>query len=404
MFFGRREPEKVSVDKLGQLLDLQFEKKLDQLESKARTITENLNRVMLRFSDACDRFEALDAEPYTEDLYFANMSSIKKQKSQYAKGLGHILSRTSFEAGEVTNSYKRYGRVLSELEGMIKRILEANANFKTVLYCYSNNLGEFKSLFSEIERLAKALRGELDNRSKDFSEYSAVGEHVSKLNYYSEELGSLSKSIETFRKDAKPGNESALDKGKPDILKGLSDKRDELTRLNKERASLHNEINSLTLPLERVSKKLDHLSASKKQLHTFVENPINTINNESEYNEFRALVQALNEKMHTGAIDVKNSDKVSKTASMLLNSDIYSMITSFKSYQQKVLEISREIETLERNLNELNKGRTASERYAQEIDGMERKASEIEKSRKAEKSTIETLFLDRYGILISIID
>jgi len=403
MFFGRRKPEEVSVDRLGQLLDLQFEKKLGQLKSKSRSIAGDLDQAVLRFSDACARFEELDAEPYTEDLYFANISSIKKQKSQYAKGLRHILSRTSFGTDDATNSYEKYRHVLSDLEGMIKRVLEANANFKTVLYCYSNHLGEFKSLFSEIERLAKALRSELDNRSRDFSEYNAVRERILRLNRYAEEWEAINKSIEMLRNDAKPDNESALGKDETDISREIGDKRAELTRLNKERSSLHSRINSLTIPLERASKKLDHLSVSKKQLRAFVENPINTINNESEYSEFRALVQELNEKIHAGSVDVKNSDKVSETASMLLRSDLYSMINSFKSGQQKELEIGREIDALERSLSEIKKGRTASERDAQDMASMEEKARELEKNRENEKSTIETLFLDHYGVLVSII-
>jgi DNA repair exonuclease SbcCD ATPase subunit len=402
MFFARRKPEAVSADKLAQFLDLQFEKKLGPLGSKSNAITDSLNQTMRRFGDACDRFGQLDAEPHIEGRYLASANSIKTQKSRYAGSLKHILGSASLEAGDAINSYDRYRRILSNLEGMIKKVLETNANFKTVLYCYSNYLWDFKSLFSEIERLAGALKSEIDNRSEDFSEYGAVGEHVSRLNRYREELEALNKSVQSLKTDAKSGDENAPDKNGTDISMKLGDKKAELARLNKERSALRSKINSLILPLERASKKLDHLSASKAKLHAFVEDPISAINNEREYGEFMALVRELDEKIRTGAIDLKNSDRVGETASMLLGSDIYSMICSFRSNQQKELEIGREVEALEKGLNEIKRERTDSERHMQEITRMEGRLHEIEKSMEAEKSTIEKLFLDHYGVLISV--
>ncbi len=403
MFFGRRKPEEVSVDNLNQFLNLQFEKKLGQLGSRSRTITDNLNQTILKFSDACDRFEKLEAEPSVEGRYSVNINSIKTQKGRYTSSLKHILSSARFEVDDAANSYDKYRRILSDLERMIKDILEANANFKIVLYCYSNHLWDFKSLFSEIERRTEELKSELGNKSDEFSEYSAVGEHILRLNNCREGAGSLKKGMDALKNGTRQGNENSPDKD-VEISRKLCDKKSELARLNKERSSLHDRITSLTLPLERASKKLDHLSSGKAKLHVFVEKPINTINNESEYGEFRSLVQELNKKIHEGSIDLKNGDKVSEAVSMLLNSDIYSMINSFKAYQQKELEMSGEIDALERGQNEIRNERTASERHAQEMADMEARAKEIEKNKAAEKSAIEKLFLDHYGVLISIID
>jgi hypothetical protein len=402
MFFARRKPEAVSADRLVKFLDLQFERKLGPLGSRSHAITDSLNQTMLRFGAACDRFEKLEAEPYVEGRYLASANSIKIQKGRYAGSLKRILSSTSLEAGDAANSYDRYGRVLSDLEVMIKKILETNANFKTVLYCYSNYLWDFKSLFSEIERLAGALKSELENRSEEFSEYGTVGEHVSRLNRYREELGALNRSVETLKTDAGHGDGNAADKDEADISVKLEGKKAELARLNRERSDLLSRIHSLTLPLERASKKLDHLSASKAKLHSFVEDPISAISNETEYGEFRALVKALDEKMRAGDIDLKNSDRVGEAVSTLMNSDIYSMICSFRSCQRKESGISGEIDALERGLNEIKRERADSERHAQEVARVDERAHEIEKSMHAEKSAIEKLFLDHYGVLISV--
>ena len=404
MFFGRRKLEEVKADELDQFIDIQFEKKLGRFKSRSHVITNSLNQTILRFKDACDRFEELNAEPYIENPYFTNISSIKTQKGPYARSLKHILGGTSLAAEDTSNSYDRYKRILSDLEGMIKKILGTNSSFKTVLYCYSNQLGEFKSRFSEIQRYTGALKDELDNRADDFSEYSTVVEHVSRLHSCDEELEALGKSVDKSKTDAKWDGVSASDSNETGISMKLADKKAELTRLDKEKANLHNEINSLILPLERASKKLDHLSVGKVKLHTFIENPINAINNESDYSKFRMLVKELEENMRKGAIDLKNIGNVSEAVSTLLDSDIYPLINLFKSIQQKESEVSREVGALERDLNEIKKARAASEEYAQEIAEMGAKIDEAKRSNVVEKSIIEKLCLDHYGVLISIID
>lgn len=402
MFFAKRKPEEVSVDGLGRFLNLQFEKRLGSFGSRAQAITDSLDQTMLKFEGACDRFVKLDAEPYTQGRRAASVGAIKAQKSLYAESLKRILSRTSLKSDDAANSYERYQRIMSNLDAMIKEILETNASFKMVLYCYSNHLWDFKNLFADIERFSEALKGEIGSRSKEFSEYSDVSEHISRLNSCREELKTLNKSIEALKTGTFSDNKIASDTDGADTAKELGRKREELARLDKESSELHDRINSLVLPLERASKKLDYLSASKTKLHAFVEDPIHAINNESEYNRFRELVQELNDKIRTGAIDLKNSDRVREAASKLLDSDIHSMIRSLMALHQKGSDIAGEIDVLERNLSSIKKEKTASERQAHEITDIEGRAREIEKSKQAEKTAIEKLVQDRYGVMISI--
>lgn len=404
MLFGKRKPEEVSIEKLNQFLNSQFEKKLGQLGSRAQTITDTLNHALLKFGVACDSFEKLDVEPHVEGRYAVNINSIKTQKGRYASSLKQILGSTHLETDGAANSYDKYRYALSNLEAMIKMILEANANFKIVLYCYSNYLWDFKSLFSEIERHTGELKSELNNKSDEFSEYRALSEKISKLNKYLEDLEALNKSMEMLKIGAPHSDESDSDKSHSDASRLLGEKTEELAKLSRERASLHDRITSLTLPLERASKKLDYLSAGKKKLHAFVENPIDTINMESDYAEFRSLVQELNKKIHEGGLDLKNSDKMGETVSLLLNSDIYSMINSFKSCRRDEQKIAEEISALERRISAIKNEKSASERHAQELIDLEAKVKEIEQNRTAEKRTIEKSFQDTYGILISIVD
>src|SRR5271157_2731320 len=154
MFFSRRGPEEVRADELAKFLNSQFEKKLGSFGSRAGEITRSVGQALSRFGEAGDRFDKLEAEPYMERRYStnANTNSVKAQKSRYSLGLKQILGRVRLEA-EASNSYEKYQEILSSLEGMRKEIMEANSNFKNVLYCYSNHLWDFKSAFSEAERL-----------------------------------------------------------------------------------------------------------------------------------------------------------------------------------------------------------------------------------------------------------
>ncbi len=400
MFFARRKPEEVPVGNLNQFLNLQFEKKLGQFGSRSQTIVDDLGKAVLRFGDACDTFEKLEAEPNIEGRYAVNINFIKTQKGRYVGSLKNIL-KAKPEDMPAVNTYETYANILASSDDTVKKILEANANFKTVLYCYSNHLWDFKSLFSEIERHTAALKSELDSKSDEFSKYAAVRSHISMLNRYCEELLALKKSAEVLK--ANPNTQEGVSRiDGTDAHRKLYDKMAELARLRKENTNLHSRITSLVLPLERASKKLDYLSAHKAKLHKFVEDPISTINNEAEYKEFNALVQELDKNVREGRIDLKNSDKVSEIVSLLLGSDFYSMVRSFRSNLKAELEAKTDIEALEKNLTAIKNEKTASEKCAQEMAGIEEKVVEAEKGKDAEKKAIEKLFEDDYGVLIVI--
>jgi hypothetical protein len=355
------------------------------------------------FRNACDRFETLDAEPYVEGRYSVNINAIKTQKIRYVSSLKHILADMRLESADATNSYEKYAHALSALEGTVKNILEVNANFKIVLYCYANHLWDFKSLFSEIERHTSALKGELEARSDEFSKYSDVRSHISTLVGYYGVLDELRKGVDALKADPKEDG-GDLDADSRNTNRMLVDKKAELARLSADAAGIHNRITLLTLPLERASKKLDYASASRSKLHVFVENPIGAINSQSECDEFMSLVRELNNKINEGRMDLKNGDKVKEAASILLATDVYSLICAFKAGRQAEAKAKVEIDGLERRLSAIMNEKLASERRTHEIVSMDARMRETEKNKDAEKQAIGRLFMECYGVAVSVTD
>lgn len=403
MFFGgKSKPENVTPEALTSLLNSLFDKKLGSFKTRTSNILNELQRAKLHFISACEGFEKLSAEPYTEELYTFNVNFIKNQKNLYARTQKRLISDLTLKSENAQNVYDGCASIVSDVESITKEVLKTNANFRQVVQRYPNHLGDFKKSFSTIERLTKMLRGELDKSAGEFSKYRDAREHIAGLNSQSEELEAMRKRIDVLKQNSKPNDDSASNKSELDASEKLTNKKSELAKLSAEGSRLYNKINLLATPLERVAKKLDHLSASKKQLHMFIEDPIGRISNEAEYNEFRALVQELNKAVETGAVDAKNRAEVSRGASELLNSDIYSMINSFRSIQQRRLEATNEVRSLETALDSIREERAASERRVKEIETLEGRAGEIKKARDDAKSAVERLFSDYYAKPISI--
>jgi len=402
MFFGRNELENIKFDALDKLLISLFEKKLGQLDAKTRAIIKELNQARLEFVDACNKFEKLDVEPYTEDIRFANVNFIKGQKELYATALLRIISKMSLEADDAVY-YNRYRLVLSNVDETTNEILKANAHFKLVMYCYSSYIGNFKRSFSAIGRFREALRHELDSKSKEALEYAKLKEQITRLNLQVEELETLNHNINALKEVLNSKDKGMAGKDEEELSESLSIKKTELSKLNDELSKLSERISVLTIPLERPSKKLDHLSPRKKPLYYFIANPVKHISNETEYNEFVVLVNELKEAVDKRTIEIKNRAGTISLIYALLNSDLYNIINTFKLLQQKRSEVGDEIKSLEIIFEGIKKGKDTSNEIIRDMATTEERVKEITKLITSTKSTIETMFSSYYRKSISII-
>ncbi len=403
MFFGRREKaEPLPLDSLQGLLDSLFGKRMEPLESKASLITRELRAAQEQFSKACAEFERLDAEPYTDDIWMPNVNAIKSQKVQYAAALTEIAGSLDLRAERTADTYSRYRGILSSVEEMTNAALRTNSKFKQSFYCYSRHLGGFKRSSAYFDRLTSALRSELEKRSPEFDRYVRLSEKISRLKAYGQEIEALSSAIASLKSAPKAPDDGTAQKTEAETRKLLANKAAELADASAEMTRLENTISLLTAPLERPSKKLDHLTLRKKPLHRFIEDPIGAIRDEAEYRDFTDLVQELKKNVDSGSIDSKNRQELSNSISALLNCDIYYMISSLKSLERKKLDIMSEERELERILEELDAGRENASKSRHQIERMENDLKAISDSRESLKLEIEGEFRAAYSRPVSI--
>lgn len=165
---------------------------------------------------------------------------------------------------------------------------------------------------------------------------------------------------------------------------------------------MHSRITSYTLPLERPSRKLDHISSRKRQLYTFVIDPINNIQNEHDLSEFKILLDELKKSVESGTIDIKNNSKTNEIISQILNIDLYGLIRNFKEMQYKKTLLQDEIKSMQIQMHKFKEGKTSFEKVSNEINAMKKRHEELNSKIKNTKNEIESLFFQYYKRKISI--
>lgn len=401
MFFGRNdEPEKISSLGLEQLLNASFDAKLKRLDSRGSSIAGEMKAALERFSEECRRFEEIDEEPYTEDLYIANVNFIKGQKRSYAKALARITDSIDLNVESAENIYVRYELTLSRLNAGIGSMLHTNASFKLVVYSYSSHMKGFKRAIAHIEQLRDSLAEELRRNERDHSEHKTIKEEILSLKSWHSSLENEKRRMASL---AGQKMHSEADSGEAGALAGIKAKSEELAAIAVESSRLYTRISALTLPLEKHSRKADHLSPRKQKLNPLLLDPIGEIVDEAAYKEFLLLVKELGEEVSSGRIEVRNRAEVLTEVKALLDSGLYPIIASFRECSRRRSEAEHEIRRLEGRLSSISSAKKELERAAEELAASEARAKEIEANIEAAKSRIESLFKQYYRKKIAIV-
>lgn len=398
LFFGKKpaEPEKVSIHELEALALSSFEHKSGNLEARAEAEILGMRNSVSEFLDACASLDVLDAEPYVQDLYFPNIASLKSQKSSYAKALRHTMDKIDLTPGRAQTTYDRYNELLSKVDDVTNEVLGVNATFKTIMYCYANHLARIKRSFSTLERHREALRTEISRRAGPASEYSRISERISALKSLIEESKALKEAAAAFNQDKSKDITGKVEAEEASLLVKISEKKLELPQTELSLSKLSANISKITLPLERPSRKLDHITVRKRLLYPMITDPMSNITNKEAYVEFVDLVKELKKNIEAGSIDIKNKESTLDIISETLNSDLYSMLVSFKALQQKHSDIEREIMIMEGALAETRKGKISLGKSKEEVRIMETKSVELSKSINPTKQEIEAMFMEYY--------
>ena len=406
MFFGKRdkrEPDRVPLDELESLEASLFEQKLDNLEPRAKAALDGVRAASAEFSRECDRLYELDAEPYVQDLYFPNINGIKNQKGFYAKALKHAIERLRLEPDGAANIYDRYNDMLSEVDRVANEVLSVNANYKTILYCYSRHMPGMKRAFATIERNRDGLREEITKRSGTASAHSRITERITALRSLLDDSRALKEGSQALSRDLSIGDKEAAARQEAEILKEISGKRSEISSISEAISKHSSDISRLTLPLERPSRKLDHIMVRKRSLHAMLADAAGSITSSTDNDEFLELIRELKKNIENGSIEVKNRDGTLETVSELLGSDMYSMVESFKALQQRRSDLERDIRVLEGVIVDIKKGKSSAEKAKEEIRRMEGMAEEMSTKVAPAKAELESMFLQHYNKSLLII-
>ncbi|MCL5427578.1 MAG: hypothetical protein M1321_00120 [Candidatus Marsarchaeota archaeon] len=332
-----------------------------------------------------------------------NINALKSQKANYAKALKHAIGKADLAVREAPNAYEKYNNVLAEADRISNDILAVNANFKTVMYCFSKHLSGIKRAFSALERRRESLRMELSRRAGPAMQYSRVTERILAINALLEESRSLREGAASLEKALESGKRSAVENEESKIQERISQGMSGLRSIDDQISRLSSGISLVTTPLERPSRKHDHLSVRKRQLQHMLADPVESIRTDSDYAEFTDMIKEMRASIEKNAIDIKNRESALNVIDKLLGSNLLDTITSLRLLRQKRTDMEREIRALEGALSELRRGKRSHEDTRREMDKMIERAAEADKSVEPAKQELESMFLEYYKRRISII-
>ncbi len=402
MFFDKKQTEKrVAPGELPETLLSLFNSKLAPLEPRASGIVARLRAVKSEFAASCDAFERLNAEPDTEDMWNPNINAIKTQKSAYSTALRNLIGELDLENTDA-NIYVRYKTILGRVEATVDKILRANANFKTVLYCYSKHLGSFKKHFSSIEKLRDALSEELEKRIGDYEAYCAITGDMAKFSALSEQMAALSSGIEALSKSAQVSDPASIDAEEQALGQTISAKSDELSAVQGSISGVSSKLELLTAPLVKVSRKFDHDVQKKPKLAYFMEDPISAIKNRHDYEQFMGMVAELR-MFVDGSSDIKNKAELLEALSDLTAAEPYVLIEDLSLHKSRRSAIEAEIRGMERVMDGLKAGRDSMSKSAQEMKRLDHEVDGVTRYRAVLRSQIEKEILDNYKMQVYLV-
>lgn len=400
--FRGREPDNVRPDALEALLNSAFEKELGQFDERMSKLVTQLKEAFAQFAASVEEFKKVKGNPDVEDMYGASPSSIAAQKESYARTLGRTAAVTIEPKGDAANSYERYRPIFESASAAANEILGANFRFKQVMYGYAGHLSGLKASYSSIERHVSAMGLEFSQRSGDLASYNELKGRISRLESDIQELAGLAGAMAALEGMAAGSDGDAARTAESGMRARLEGKARELEEQRRRNAFIRDRITQLTLPLERASKKFDHVSGAKRSLSKFVSDPAGTITSDLEYAAFTAMAKNMQRSISSGEIALKSAEETNERINELLNSDLYGIITELRAAAAVELELERECKSLDSELAGLRGASESMARSREELEAMARRGEALESSISEGKRAIEGLFLRRYSMRIRI--
>lgn len=402
MLFGRENLDRIKPEELEPLLNSLFDRALSQFDKKMSSLGNNMRDSALQFKHALESFENVSAEPDLEDMYGVTASHLSGQKEMYTKALRHIIENLSLDDQTGPTIYERHRTNATRAGEAMNEILQTNFRFKQVLIGYANALKDFKVAYTAIEKYTNAMKEELGRKELDYAAYRHVKDSISSLLAALEERATGTEAIAAMEKDMERHGSDAVGTAEKSMTALIDKKAAMLSEFRSKTVALSDRIVRITRPLERAAKKMDHMSASKRQLSPFVSDPEGRIRGTHDYAEFTELLKQLVTELGDGKIDVKNSNELAEAAKELLNTDLYGMISELTEMRINETMMGNELGGLRTELASLNEAGKSREALRKRMESM--KNDKIKQDGKINEicKTIEKRFGQQYGKRISV--
>ena len=367
--FGREGTEEVMAADLVSFVGVLFEKSLGNLLKVGEARRGRLLAAKASLLAACTEFEKSEAELYLEDLYNTSPESVKSRKTAYARSIEKAIGAEWQEHG--ANTYERLNAEALESRSAINTVLKLNAEFRTVVYAYSNSLQKVKKGFSELESALRALENELSRREPDYGRYREVRGKAEELSLLLKEKGEAELEIENPSAGPKE-----TDFHETDIKKEIEKMQKEKEEVEKARAAIIRKTESFTKPLERTARMFDHVSLEKRRIEPFVASPFSYLNTEDDWKYVKGKFGDIRSSIGSQEGKARSSDAVSRALDSLISSDLW-------SEKKGLVEMERELERIEERIRSLRRD------YEMAVSLMAHAANETARRERALKTLKE---------------
>ena len=378
MLFGKPAPaEEIEPPELDAYLDGCLDGKLRRLYSRVSDTEAALDREHTYFVDSIKAFSESDPDPDMEYLYGIKESFVRSQKPSYSSSLLHIASVKPSYGG--SNSYLKAESMLKSYNDFIIRVLSDNTKFRLVMMAYAARLKDTKAHFNAIERLCKELSLELSSSSVQLAEYREVSGKIKILF----DLMSRISSIE-LQHGSVPEYEARQDSAEIELAEHVREKEGQLEEARSRYRDARAQLTGLLLPIERVARKHDHTSDSKRKLTDYISEPEARINTAEDAKVINDQLGLVIEQVRSGSMDVKSPDSLIAQLNSIRGTDLLGLAQSVRQHDAHFRKMEDEARALRAKLHESERSGEQKRRIIMQKGEME---GEIKRNRESVLST-----------------
>ena len=396
MLFGRAaRNDAVGIYELGQYLDRCFDDDIRKISSRMPRLVEELGQAFSDFGASVREFSEGEPSPDMGYLYGIKEGFVTSQRPNYASHITRIAATSPELGGE--NLYAAASKAADSYGRIILEVLKANNTFKVVIIGYAEGLKDVKRHFNDMERLHKDLKGDIDLCERRFNEYNGIRERIGKL---IRDISIISEAGE-----AKPRPHDGTKQGINDTLKlksEIAELEKELESAKVRKAETASSITRMLLPMERIARKHDHMSASTRKLGDYIDSPSKITKDAENLEEFRRQVSSMIEEVRVGKIVVKNPDQSILQLSEARDADFMALADSLHRADSELVQVNERLSEARKARSIVERANEVERQKAREEAEAQSSLADLKLSMLSRKVEIEKSFMDIYRKRIDI--